>query len=145
MEIEGKIEGIEISEGVANTGQPWKRWEFQINGRKYSTFDEGIGNNFKPNDHVKVALIQKGKYLNMQTMEKVEPKPQFKQKPPFEKTYEEIGKETQLDKQISIYVSYVKDLVVAGIEVDKAVNIINLARKTLKKSFENGDSKNKTA
>jgi len=48
----------------------WERWTFVIDGKKFSTFDAEIGNNFKKGDDVKMTGEKKGKYWNMKTMEK---------------------------------------------------------------------------
>ena len=73
MEIKGKIEKVEMSTGSGNKG-PWSRWAYKIDGKTFSTFNEEIGNNFKPGDFVKVQTKTSpdGKYENMISMEKIE-------------------------------------------------------------------------
>lgn len=71
MIIQGKIEKVAIENGQSQRGA-WTRWVFHINEKKYSTFDEGIGNEFKTGDFVEVELEQKGKYMNMVSMRRLE-------------------------------------------------------------------------
>ena len=66
-EISGKIEKV-ISSSGNTRGKRWERWEFTIDGNKYSTFDKEIGNSFKEGDLVQVDLEQNGKFWNMNSM-----------------------------------------------------------------------------
>ena len=66
--INGRIEKISKSEGIARTGKPFTRWVFEINNKTYSTFDETIGNKFKVGDNVEMTGEQEGQYWNMKTM-----------------------------------------------------------------------------
>jgi len=72
LTIQGKIDKLNIDEGMGRNGKPYKRWIYEIQGKKYSTFDEGIGNNFKIGDFVEIGLKWDGKYQNMVSMKKVE-------------------------------------------------------------------------
>lgn len=67
--IKGKIEGILMNQGET-AGKSWKRYVFTINSKKYSTFDEDIGKEFKIGDYVEMTGEQKGLYWNMKTMKK---------------------------------------------------------------------------
>ena len=49
-------------------GNNWVRTEFTIDSKKYSTFDEKIGNRFVIGDNVQVFGEMKGQYFNMKTM-----------------------------------------------------------------------------
>lgn len=73
----GKIEDKKVTEGTAtkgkNKGKKYKRYEFTIEGRKYSTFSEKIGEKFEIGDYVEMEGYQKGPYWNMQVMRIVEP------------------------------------------------------------------------
>jgi len=64
----GKIEGVGVKEGSSEKG-PWKRWTFEIEGKKYSTFDNRIGEKFQVGDQVVIEGEQEGKYWNMKTMD----------------------------------------------------------------------------
>lgn len=66
--IVGVIEKIETSEGVGKTGNPWKRYVFHMNGKKYSSFDAAIGEKFKAGDSVEIVGQQDGQYWNMKGM-----------------------------------------------------------------------------
>lgn len=67
--ISGVIERKELTEGQGAKG-PWKRWCFHINGKKYSTFDNLIGDNFVQGDNVEIEGQIDGKYFNMRSMKK---------------------------------------------------------------------------
>jgi len=69
MTIQGVIEKKEIQEGMGVKG-PWRRWCFTIAGKKYSTFDNLIGENFFQGDNVVIEGKIDGKFFNMQTMVK---------------------------------------------------------------------------
>ena len=73
IEIRGTIEGKDKKQGTSKQGKPYTRWEFTIDGKKYSTFDENIGEKFNVGDKVVINGYQEGKYFNMKTMTIVEP------------------------------------------------------------------------
>ena len=68
-EIFGRIEAVEKIPGVNPKGISYVRYVFHISGKKYSTFNEAIGNQFKEGDFVKVVLEQNGKFMNMKSMD----------------------------------------------------------------------------
>jgi hypothetical protein len=71
----GQIAKISVTDGISrNTNQPFKRWEFVINEKKYSTFDEKIGLAFKVGDYVSMEGEMKGNYWNMTAMTKTDQK-----------------------------------------------------------------------
>lgn len=73
----GKIEDKKKTTGTTkkgkNKGKEYTRYEFTIEGRKYSTFDEKIGEKFNVGDFVEMEGYQKGPYWNMQVMRIKEP------------------------------------------------------------------------
>ena len=69
----GTIQKVSVDEGIGKDNKPYKRWVFVIEDKKYSTFDENIGNaGFKAGDYVVMKGEQRGIYWNMSTMEKGE-------------------------------------------------------------------------
>jgi len=65
----GQIQKISISEGLSKTtNKPYKRFEFVIDGKKYSTFHEDIGTAFKVGQFVEMEGEQKGNFWEMKTM-----------------------------------------------------------------------------
>ncbi len=86
--IQGTIEKKEFSEGKSEKGL-WRRCVFTINGKKYSTFDTKIMDEFAVDEFVEMEGEQKDQYWNMKTMEKIE-EPEIKHqkidgKNPYEK------------------------------------------------------------
>ena len=67
--IIGKIEGVNFKEGTGPSGKDWQRWEFALNGKKYSTFNADIGKKFKIGDTVKIEGTQGEKYFDMKSMD----------------------------------------------------------------------------
>ena len=66
--IRGEIQKVSADDGLDKRGKPYKRWVFVINDKKYSTFDEKIGTEFKIGQFVEIEGFQRGAYWNMQTM-----------------------------------------------------------------------------
>lgn len=69
--IRGRIEGLAAQDGIGKNGQPFKRYVFTINGKKYSTFDEKIGSDFHVGDFIEMDGEKKDLYWNMKTMKKI--------------------------------------------------------------------------
>ena len=69
--ITATIKTVERNTGTSEkTGKPYTRWVFEMDdGKKYSTFDEKIGEKFKTGDVVVMTGQQEGKYWNMDSME----------------------------------------------------------------------------
>lgn len=70
--IIGVIQGVKKQDGISKNGKPYERWEFTIGDKRYSTFDEKIGNGFKIGDKIKMEGKRNGKFFNMETMTKFE-------------------------------------------------------------------------
>lgn len=70
MIIEGVIEKKEQNEGTSQSGKPYVRWVFHIDGKKYSTFNEDIAKEFKVGEYVEVELKKVGQYFNMISMKR---------------------------------------------------------------------------
>jgi len=67
--INGTIQSVSCNEGISKTtNQPFTRWVFLINDKKYSTFDKDIGTKFKAGQNVEMEGETDGKYWNMKTM-----------------------------------------------------------------------------
>lgn len=66
--IKGVIQGVSVNTGMNKNNKPFTRWVFTINEKKYSTFDEKIGQAFKVGDNVVMTGEQKGQFWNMSTM-----------------------------------------------------------------------------
>ena len=66
--IYGAISKKSSEDGTAKTGKPYTRFLFEVEGKKYSCFDEKIGNSFKVGDYVKIELEKSGEYWNMKSM-----------------------------------------------------------------------------
>jgi hypothetical protein len=72
--IKGQIQKISVTDGVGKlSNKPFKRWEYLIDEKKYSTFDEAIGSSFNVGDFVEMEGSQKGTYWNMTSMKKASP------------------------------------------------------------------------
>jgi len=70
--VRGQIQKVSVDEGIGrSSGKPYKRWVFEIDGKKYGTFDEEIGETFKVGDYVEMKGSQKGQYWNMEEMEHI--------------------------------------------------------------------------
>lgn len=70
--IYGLIEGLAVKEAIGKTGKPYKLWQYEINQKKYSTFNIDIGSKFKVGDYVKMTGLSDGKFWSMKTMELTE-------------------------------------------------------------------------
>ena len=67
--IKGIIQSVTKEDAVSKkTGKPYIRWVFQIDDKNYSTFDGGIGDNFKAGESVEMEGEQDGQFWNMKTM-----------------------------------------------------------------------------
>jgi len=72
--IKGIITAVSQSSGVSEkTGKPYTRYVFIINDKNYSSFDGGIGDNFKVGELVEMEGEQKGQFWNMKTMRALNP------------------------------------------------------------------------
>jgi hypothetical protein len=70
--INAQITKKEKDEGIGRTGKPYVRYVFELNQKKYSTFDKDIGDNFNVGDFVEMSGEQGDKYFNMKSMRKVD-------------------------------------------------------------------------
>jgi len=70
MKVTGKIAGKSINEGNTN-GNNWRRCTFEIDGKKYSTFDEKTINEVNIGDMVEMEIKQEGVYRNIVSANKV--------------------------------------------------------------------------
>lgn len=66
--IRGVVSGVGKDEGIGKNGKPYTRYVFTINEKKYSTFDEKIGESFKVGDDVTITGEKNGAFFNMKTM-----------------------------------------------------------------------------
>ena len=104
----GKIKSVAIKEGKTNN-KDWKSYTFEMeDGKKYSTFDEKIGSEFRAGDNVEIEGEQNGKYWNMTSMKKIEGVPVIKP--------EQLGKGNS--ENVTFYTSYAKDIFIALLEDD---------------------------
>lgn len=71
----GVIEKKEESSGT-NTKGPWIRVCFTIDGKKYSTFDKALADQFTLSDYVEMTGEQAGQFWNMSGMKKIDGQPQ---------------------------------------------------------------------
>ena len=71
IRIAGKLEKIDKESGTSKTGKPYKRWVFHVDNKKYSTFDERIGDFFEVGDTIEMFLEKSGNYLNLQKANKL--------------------------------------------------------------------------
>lgn len=69
--IKGQINGVTKESGVGKNGKPYTRWVFVINEKKYSTFDQKIGEEFKMGEKVKMSGNMNGQFFNMVSMERL--------------------------------------------------------------------------
>jgi hypothetical protein len=67
MKVTGVIESKEIKEGTTDD-KAWMRTAFKINGKIFSTFDEGLSKEFRSGDKVEIEYEQKGMYSNIKEM-----------------------------------------------------------------------------
>lgn len=70
--IKGKIDKINVTAGMSKTNKPYMRYEFEVNNKKYSTFDEVLSKQFKVGDFIELSLEQSGKYLNVVGIKKID-------------------------------------------------------------------------
>ena len=70
MKVTGKIAGKSINEGNTN-GNNWRRCTFEVDGKKYSTFDEKTINEVNIGDMVEMEIKQEGVYRNIVSANKV--------------------------------------------------------------------------
>ena len=72
--IKGSIAKKEIEEGISRTGKKYIRYVFEVNEKKYSTFDSNIGDNFGIGDYVEMQgeTPAGSKYWNMKSMAKID-------------------------------------------------------------------------
>ena len=66
--IKGVIQKKEQSSGIDKNNKPYTRWVFELNGKKYSTFDKEIGEKFNVADSVEMTGEMKGQYWTMAEM-----------------------------------------------------------------------------
>jgi len=114
MIIRGIIEGKAQDEGISKTtNQPYTRYVFTVNEKKYSTFDEGIYALFKVGDTVDIEGEMKGKFFNMENMKLAE----------GDAAIPEKVAEKGSNGQTAMYVSYAKDIFCAlyTIEYDEKI------------------------
>ena len=73
--ITGQITAKETTAGTSVAGKAWKRASFTINEKRYSTFDEGIMNEYDSGDNVEMEFekTSDGKYSNITNIKKVDP------------------------------------------------------------------------
>lgn len=71
--IKGRILGKSISEGESANGDPWTRASFEIDEKRYSTFDIKVIESFNPGDYVELEFDKSkdGKYNNVKNMKKI--------------------------------------------------------------------------
>lgn len=73
IQTEIKTESLDSVKLTKNAKGNWERWEFTIDGKKYSCFDANIYGKFQPPQIVKMTgeeVDKNGKlYFNMKTME----------------------------------------------------------------------------
>ena len=113
---QGIIKSVEVSKGFSEKGD-WTKYLFKMqDGKSYSTFDAVIGKAFGAGDTVEFTGEQSGKYWNLQSMRKIENTEVIKP--------QNFGKE---DRTTSMYVSYVKDLIIAGNKLEESINMIKQA------------------
>lgn len=106
---EGTIKSVAITEGRSGKGA-WKRWEFSLtDGKKYSTFDDKIGNaGFKSGDNVIIEGEQVDKFWQMRAMSKA-----GQNKAPHVAVN---AVNVNSDRNSSMYVSYAKDIFISLID-----------------------------
>ena len=66
--ITGKIQKVSKDDGLDKNGNPYTRWIFLINDKKYSTFDEKIGEKFEVGQEIVMEGEARGQYWNMKSM-----------------------------------------------------------------------------
>ena len=130
-EIRGVITKVTTDKGTNRRGAPYVRWVFTINDKNYSTFDEKIGAFFKVEDKVVMTGYQRGDFWNMKSMRiddgSVKPEQAF-----------DVPKEVKVsldNRNATMYVSYVKDLIVSGMNPVDAIKTI----KEIREEFTNGN------
>jgi hypothetical protein len=63
------IKSVDLNTGLGKNGKPYKRWVFEFeDGLILSTFNEKIGETFKPPQTVEIETEQKGKYKELLSM-----------------------------------------------------------------------------
>jgi TusA-related sulfurtransferase len=74
VKIVGKITGKSVQDGTSQTGNPYKKATFEIDGKKYSTFlnakNTEIINSLNSGDMVEVEYEQNGLYKNIKSIVK---------------------------------------------------------------------------
>ena len=73
-ETGGKVTNIQVSTGEKKDGSKWKRATIEIDGKKYSTFDNDIIENIKVDNHVTITYDTSGdkdQFRNIKTLFKL--------------------------------------------------------------------------
>jgi hypothetical protein len=116
----GQIAKISVTDGISrNTNTPFKSWEFVINEKKYSTFDEKIGTAFKVGDYVQMEGEMKGNYWNMTSMTKTDEKTAAANKAMVEVSKTDYNNEI---RQLLVYMLAELRLINQQIDVNKNGN-----------------------
>ena len=76
MEIKGILDSITSKIGTKD-GKTWTRWDFEVDGKKYGTFDRQFSEQgLKSGDYVLVVGEPDGKYFKMEAIVPAEGKPE---------------------------------------------------------------------
>ena len=70
--IIGKLEAKNTENGVSKNGKPYTRLVFEVDGRKYATFDTNLGDDVAVGDNVEITLEQQGQYKHPIAIKKSE-------------------------------------------------------------------------
>ena len=137
MKTQGRIESVEKRET-----ENWTRWQFIVSGKKYSTFDEKIGNGFKRGDIVEIETQQSkdGKFENMVSMKKITQMVEEEKGFANELTNVQMEKEKRICR-MNCVTNALKQLELAGIKPESDI-VINVAEYLFSYVY-NGNRNNK--
>lgn len=127
--IKGKIEGKNKDQGTSKNGKKYTRYVFEMeDGKKYSTFDDKIGEKYNVGDEVAYTVKKSGKYWNLVNMMNVE---DYEGNYDTMKGEDEVGEAT---KVISLLNQMLQELKKTNTQIDDLKGML-IGRK-------NGNSKN---